>query len=73
MTAPLSPPARQERGHGLVSGTPVEANAWHTVAAKRRAMGIDWMTAVELSQAIPPAFSEHIGRAAIQHLNREAA
>lgn len=31
----------------------------------RSAMGIDWMTRVEISQAIPPAFSEFIGRAAL--------
>lgn len=32
------------------------------------AMGIDWMTLGEMSEAIPPAFAEHIGKAAIQWL-----
>jgi len=32
------------------------------------AMGIDWMTGDELSQAIPPAYTEHIGRRLIEQL-----
>lgn len=32
------------------------------IAVGRKAMGIDWMTRGELSEAIPPAYSEFIGR-----------
>lgn len=32
------------------------------------AMGIDWMSGAEMSEAIPPAYSFHIGRAAIGHV-----
>jgi DNA (cytosine-5)-methyltransferase 1 len=34
------------------------------------AMGIDWMTGNELSQAIPPAYTEFIGRQLLQAIRR---
>ena len=40
------------------------------VKQQQEAMGIDWMTGDELSQAIPPAYMEFIGRQLIKYLER---
>lgn len=37
----------------------------------KAAMGIDWMTIAELSQAIPPAFTKHLGEQLMEHLHME--
>jgi DNA (cytosine-5)-methyltransferase 1 len=39
-----------------------------TIANKADAMGIDWMTGRELNEAIPPAYTEYIGRQLIEHV-----
>jgi DNA (cytosine-5)-methyltransferase 1 len=36
------------------------------------AMGIDWMTRPELAEAIPPAYTEHIGHYLLAHIQQEA-
>ena len=36
-------------------------------------MGIDWMTRDELTQAIPPAYTEYIGRQLLAAINKEPA
>jgi DNA (cytosine-5)-methyltransferase 1 len=42
-----------------------------TLAAARDAMGIDWMTKGEINEAIPPAYTELIGKQLIAHLRAE--
>ena len=37
-------------------------------AEARQAMGIDWMTKAEISQAIPPAYTEYLGRALVEQI-----
>ena len=46
----------RSRRHGQATGRK------NKIAEGRKAMGIDWMTTSELSQAIPPAYTEWIGK-----------
>lgn len=45
-----------------------DGRSFGSVEDWRTGMGIDWMSADELAEAIPPAYSEHIGRALIAAL-----
>ena len=63
-----------ERRHGMRG-----INAWNGVAGHqsgiegyKASMGIDWMTGYELSQAIPPVYTEFIGRQLVRHLEVSA-
>lgn len=47
-------------GHG--------GHVYHGVQEWREIMGIDWMTRDELAQAIPPAYTEYIGRQLLEAL-----
>jgi len=50
----------------------VEVGVWRIpLDVQHRAMGIDWMTREELSQAIPPAYTEWIGRHLMAALGEE--
>lgn len=42
-----------------------------SVRAAADAMGIDWMTKDELNEAIPPAYTQHIGRQLMAHINSQ--
>lgn len=49
----------------------VEVGVWRIpLETQHKAMGIDWMRLETLSQAIPPAYSEFIGKAALRKLGR---
>lgn len=56
-------------GHSPVAGARINGvREVFTVAQAREAMGIDWMTMKGLSQAIPPVYSEFIGKRALEHM-----
>jgi DNA (cytosine-5)-methyltransferase 1 len=49
----------------------VEVGVWRIpLPVQRAAMGIKWMELRELSEAIPPAYTEHIGQAMRRHIER---
>lgn len=37
------------------------------------ALGVDWMTPAELTQAIPPAYTQHIGAQLLEHIRQAKA
>lgn len=55
-------------GNGTPSWSRAALGRNPTIKEKREAMGIDWMNRNELSQAIPPAYTEFIGKQLIQHI-----
>ncbi len=51
----------------------VEVGAYRTAKIAPAAMGIDWMELGELSQAVPPAYTEFIGRQMLAHMRAQEA
>ena len=60
-------------GNGTPTGVREMGLPHYTVKQVKAALGIDWMNRTELSNAIPPAYGEFIGRAALQQIERRAA
>lgn len=49
----------------------VEIGVWRIpLHVQQRAMGIDWMTREELSQAVPPSYTAYIGTRVLRYLAR---
>ena len=53
-------------GHNL---QPKDRQKGYVNADRKRAMGIDWMSENEIGLAIPPAYTEYIGRQLLEHLD----
>ena len=85
-TSPFSvlQPAHHPHRHVLAPGSASLAarrhglNGWNGVSGHqavverhRQHMGIDWMTGAELAQAIPPVYTEFIGKQLMQYLETE--
>ena len=66
----LPPPRRAVKmGRKVKEGDVIQVvGHFSNVDYARRAMGIDWMTGRELAQAIPPAYTEFIGRQLLEVL-----
>jgi DNA (cytosine-5)-methyltransferase 1 len=65
--APRFPPATNRKNLRRT----VEIGVWRIpLEVQNKAMGIDWMDLEELSNAIPPAYAQHIGRAALSAIER---
>jgi hypothetical protein len=67
-------PKHQRWCRGTVYGVYGKGGGKPSVADAQRALGIDWMHDIDdLNEAIPPAYTEYIGRAFIAYLNERRA
>lgn len=79
-TFPLRPtgcfhslPAISVVGHGATKATRERLGRNPKIAEKRAAMGIDWMNRDELSEAIPPIYTEYVGNWMMEEVRSRVA
>jgi DNA (cytosine-5)-methyltransferase 1 len=58
-----------QRSPASVVGVHGHLNYAGELDVRKKAMGIDWMTSDELSQAIPPAYTQFVGEHLLAHFN----
>lgn len=77
----MRPPCHHPERPVTVTGNGIPSRSWYYGRVdgyeyhrlSKEAMGIDWMTKAGLVQAIPPAYTEHIGGFLLDHLRRSDA
>lgn len=63
----------RNRGAGSGGRGTADFVGYDRPALAREAMGIDWMTMGQMSEAIPPAYTLHLGRQLLDHLCAQRA
>jgi DNA (cytosine-5)-methyltransferase 1 len=64
--------SRERGGPRVLARNTIEVGRWNQdFESQQRAMGVNWMTLEELSEAIPPSYTDHVGRYLLIHLKAQ--